>query len=202
MLLVIVGIATGRLFRTVWDIILGWLSQMMENFTWASGTFWNILESWNCVIFILSLWKPSQMTRKKGLKSFISMENGLDTAQEDVEMKELVNYPQYENISCFFSQSIFSPPLFLAQYARNPQYFVNLSDPDKYDDESHCPVIISLAQKQEDRKCENAIGFKIYECDLTTRTLDETFIRQNSSVSQSFWVNFSAFWYCFCFTAW
>lgn len=64
----------------------------------------------------------------------------------------------------------------------NPQFFITLSDPDKYDGEDKCPVIISLAQQQRKRKCEHAIGFKIYKCDLSMKRLDEVFIRRHNSV--------------------
>lgn len=67
-------------------------------------------------------------------------------------------------------------------FAMNPQFFINLSDPDPYDDETHCPVIISVAQKQRQRKSEHAIGFKIYRCDLTDNKLDEQFFSYNTSV--------------------
>ena len=60
---------------------------------------------------------------------------------------------------------------------------MNLSDPDINDEESHCPVVISLTQKKQERKCELDIGFKIYKCDLGTKALDEQLIRNNTSVS-------------------
>ena len=66
----------------------------------------------------------------------------------------------------------------------NPQFFINLNDPDPYDDETHCPVVISIAQKQKQRKSEHAIGFKIYKCDLMDTKLDERFLSHNQSVSQ------------------
>jgi hypothetical protein len=43
----------------------------------------------------------------------------------------------------------------------NPQFFLNLNDPDPYDDERNCPVVISLLQQQDKRKSEHAIGFKV-----------------------------------------
>ncbi len=65
----------------------------------------------------------------------------------------------------------------------NPQFFVNLNDPDPYDDETHCPVVVSLMQRQRKRKSEHAIGFKIFRCDLETKSLDEQFLCYNQSVS-------------------
>jgi hypothetical protein len=38
-----------------------------------------------------------------------------------------------------------------------------LSDPDPEDDHDLCPVIVSLAQKNNQRREEWAIGFRIYE---------------------------------------
>jgi hypothetical protein len=64
----------------------------------------------------------------------------------------------------------------------NPQFFLNLSDPDPYDDERNCPVVISLLQQQETRKSEHAIGFKVYKCDLTSKSLDERFFAHNQPV--------------------
>ena len=64
----------------------------------------------------------------------------------------------------------------------NPQFFINISDPDPYDDETHCPVVISLLQKQLKRKSEHAIGFKLYSCDLQARRLNEQFMSRNNSV--------------------
>ena len=67
----------------------------------------------------------------------------------------------------------------------NPQFFINLSDPDPYDEEMYCPVVVSLAQKQRKRKSEHAIGFKVYKCDLQDRHLSEQFMRRNNSVRQN-----------------
>lgn len=67
----------------------------------------------------------------------------------------------------------------------NPQFFINLSDPDPYDDDTHCPVIISLLQRQTKRKSEKAIGFKVYCCDLQTRRIDEHFMARANSVGRT-----------------
>ena len=58
-------------------------------------------------------------------------------------------------------------------------------DPDPYDDETCCPVIISLMQWQKRRKCEHAIGFKIYKCDLGVKSIDETYMKRHNSVRLS-----------------
>merc|ERR1712004_24833 len=55
----------------------------------------------------------------------------------------------------------------------NPQFFINLNDPDPYDDITSCPVIISLMQRQKKRKTEHAVGFKIFKVDLSTNRLTE-----------------------------
>ncbi len=47
---------------------------------------------------------------------------------------------------------------------------------------SRCPVVISLAQKQEERKKEHAIGFKVYRCKKGETNLSESFMRNNNSV--------------------
>jgi len=69
-------------------------------------------------------------------------------------------------------------------FATNPQFFVTLNDPDPYDDEDKCPVIISVAQKQKVRRSEHAIGFKVFQCDLSDRKLDETFFYRNVSIDR------------------
>ena len=69
-----------------------------------------------------------------------------------------------------------------ASFSMNPQFFINLSDPDVYDDETHCPVVISVAQKQKTRKSEHAIGFKVFQCDLTDKKLDQRFFNTHLSV--------------------
>ena len=79
----------------------------------------------------------------------------------------------------FFNQSGSSIP---GSFATNPQFFINLSDPDPFDAEKNCPVVISLLQQQEKRKSENAIGFKIYKCDLTDRSLDQAFFARTPPV--------------------
>ena len=61
------------------------------------------------------------------------------------------------------------------------------TDPDPYDDETCCPVIISLMQWQKRRKCEHAIGFKIYKCDLGVKSIDETYMKRHNSVRLTKW---------------
>lgn len=75
----------------------------------------------------------------------------------------------------------------MRSYATNPQFFINLSDPDPYDDEMYCPVIVSLLQRQRKRKSEHAIGFKVYKCDLSAKHLSEQYMRSHNSVSVSLW---------------
>ena len=38
-----------------------------------------------------------------------------------------------------------------------------LTDPDTWDDQTSCSLIISLAQRVEKRKTEHAIGFRVYK---------------------------------------
>ena len=75
---------------------------------------------------------------------------------------------------------------FTEAFATNPQFFINLNDPDPYDDITKCPVIISLMQRQKTRKSEHAIGFKIFKCDLSTKRLTANDIRTNRSVITHF----------------
>ena len=37
-------------------------------------------------------------------------------------------------------------------------------------------------QWQKQRKCEHAIGFKIYKCDLGVKSIDETYMKRHNSV--------------------
>ena len=75
----------------------------------------------------------------------------------------------------------------------NPQFFINLSDPDVYDDITHCPVVISVAQKSKQRKSEHAIGFKVFKCDLTDKLLDVRFFNTHVSVRTNPKCNFILF---------
>ena len=77
--------------------------------------------------------------------------------------------------------------LFTESFATNPQFFINLNDPDPYDDITNCPVVISLMQRQKTRKSEHAIGFKIFKCDLSTKRLTANDIRTNRSVMTHFY---------------
>ena len=71
-------------------------------------------------------------------------------------------------------------------YSKNPQFFITLNDPDPYDHEDKCPIIISLAQRQVKRKAEHAIGFKVYKCkDLSTERVEESYMRKNNSYARS-----------------
>ena len=65
-----------------------------------------------------------------------------------------------------------------------PPHFA-AADPDPYDDETNCPVIISLMQRQKQRKCEHFIGFKIYQCDLGVRSIDEMYMKRHNLASLS-----------------
>ena len=38
-------------------------------------------------------------------------------------------------------------------------------------------------QRQKQRKCEHAIGFKIYQCDLGVRNIDEMYMKRHNSAS-------------------
>ena len=40
-------------------------------------------------------------------------------------------------------------------------------------------------QRQKKRKCEHAIGFKIFKCEQTVKSLDEQYFRYNSSVGKN-----------------
>merc|ERR1719412_896318 len=52
----------------------------------------------------------------------------------------------------------------MRNFVTNPQFSFSLTDPDPYDDELKCPIIVSLSQKMRQRKTEWSIGFKIYRC--------------------------------------
>jgi hypothetical protein len=44
----------------------------------------------------------------------------------------------------------------------NPQFFLNVSDPDPFDEERNCPVVVSLLQQQVPQKFQNAKGRIFY----------------------------------------
>ena len=67
-------------------------------------------------------------------------------------------------------------------YSMNPQYFIDLTDPDPFDADDRCPVVVSLAQQQMERKEEHSIGFKIYKCSGGEKKLSELFLKRNNSV--------------------
>ena len=48
----------------------------------------------------------------------------------------------------------------------NPQYHVQLKDPDVTDNEFKCTIIISLMEKQTDKSKRIAIGYDIYRVNL------------------------------------
>ncbi len=50
-------------------------------------------------------------------------------------------------------------------------------------------MVISLAQKQEERKKEHAIGFKVYRCQKGETNLSESFMRNNNSVGTFFFLH-------------
>jgi len=63
--------------------------------------------------------------------------------------------------------------------AKNPQYFFIVDDPNPYDDQDRCPVIICLTQKIIKRSTEFSIGFVLYRCDYEQNYLDANFLRDN-----------------------
>ena len=70
-----------------------------------------------------------------------------------------------------------------AAFATNPQFFINLTDPNPNDDVAHCSVIISCMQKQDTRNSDHCIGFKIFECNSNDQKLDSKFFKTHISVS-------------------
>jgi len=73
----------------------------------------------------------------------------------------------------------------IKKFATNPQFTFSLSDPDPYDDELTCPVIISVSQKVLKRKTEWAVGFRIYKCNPGDRSLDSNFLSHNQPVGKT-----------------
>ena len=96
------------------------------------------------------------------------------------------NRKKRSDIYSFVGFIITFPLSFTEAFATNPQFFINLNDPDPYDDITNCPVVISLMQRQKTRKSEHAIGFKIFKCDLSTKRLTANDIRTNRSVITHF----------------
>ena len=68
-----------------------------------------------------------------------------------------------------FLMNILSNHLILDNFVRNPQFQFSLTDPDPYDDQTRCPLVISLAQRVTERKTEHAVGFRVYEVGFVTR---------------------------------
>lgn len=82
---------------------------------------------------------------------------------------------------------------YLDTFWRNPQYVVELQDPDEDDDEGLCTVIMALMQKNR-RSQRNVgidcltIGFAVYklsERDLQQKPLKMNFFKYNASVARS-----------------
>ena len=48
-------------------------------------------------------------------------------------------------------------------FLKNPKFVVSLNDPDPEDDHNLCPLVVSLAQRNKQRRKEWAIGFRIYQ---------------------------------------
>lgn len=82
---------------------------------------------------------------------------------------------------------------FLETFWHNPQYALELQDPDEDDDEGLCTVIVALMQKnRRSKKSEGmdclTIGFAIYsvtERDLANKPLKKRFFQYNASVARS-----------------
>uniref|UniRef100_A0A182N3N7 Calpain catalytic domain-containing protein n=1 Tax=Anopheles dirus TaxID=7168 RepID=A0A182N3N7_9DIPT len=82
---------------------------------------------------------------------------------------------------------------YLDTFWHNPQYVINLEDPDEDDEEGNCTVIIALLQKNR-RSRRNmgveclTIGFAVYrvtERDLAQKPLKMNFFKYNASAARS-----------------
>ncbi|KFB50196.1 calpain, putative [Anopheles sinensis] len=79
----------------------------------------------------------------------------------------------------------------------NPQYVVNLEDPDEDDDEQQCTMIVSLIQKNRRSKRNKGIecltiGFAVYRVeptDLKQRPLPKEFFTSHLSTAKSTFIN-------------
>ncbi|XP_037087071.1 calpain-B-like isoform X2 [Pollicipes pollicipes] len=82
---------------------------------------------------------------------------------------------------------------YISTFAYNPQYMVNLTDPDEDDDEDKCTVIVALMQKN--RRAQRklgldclTVGFAIYHVSDPSGAptpLDTSYFRYNSSVARA-----------------
>jgi len=52
-------------------------------------------------------------------------------------------------------------------YWKNPQFQIHLIDPDLTDNKNKCTMIVSLMEKERNRRKDIAIGYDIYEVRLT-----------------------------------
>ncbi len=68
------------------------------------------------------------------------------------------------------------------KFASNPQHFIDLHDANPFDGEDVCPVVISLAQRQEYGKPFHHIGFKVYACPRDRDRIDARYMRRNAPV--------------------
>ncbi|XP_043232362.1 calpain-B-like isoform X11 [Amphibalanus amphitrite] len=82
---------------------------------------------------------------------------------------------------------------YISTFSYNPQYVINLADPDEDDDEEKCTVIVALMQKN--RRAQRklgldclTIGFAIYHVpdpESSPVPLDTSYFRYNSSVARA-----------------
>ncbi len=77
---------------------------------------------------------------------------------------------------------------FTEPFSTNPQFFLDLEDPDPLDDDDLCPIVVSLAQRQAKGRKNHNIGFKVFKvpADMKDKKrLDLQFFKRNSAVSES-----------------
>jgi len=67
----------------------------------------------------------------------------------------------------------------MKNFAKNPQIFFNLRDPDPFDDQNRCPVTVCLTQVIQDRTKPFSVGFDIYKCNNNAELLDEEFFQHH-----------------------
>ncbi|XP_059096645.1 calpain-B-like isoform X2 [Tigriopus californicus] len=124
------------------------------------------------------------MSFRDFMKYFLSLEicHLSPKAMEGVHSEGITEFEHFQ-YSGEWKKDVSAPGVRdLGKRFENPQFFVQIPH---FDDSSLAPVIISLYQKQKDRKTSQSIGFALYKCPPDLKQLDSKFFKRNSVMARS-----------------